>query len=196
MSKTFVYRDEPGLTGILLHTQSQCTSEAIMQGHFTLIKGRWMPCLLNGSVYLFPPPRNVSSFSEILRLRSWYFHLDSREATAAGSDRARVSPVFDPDVTSVMDESRPASGKTQLFQLPIIWQPFSAALYVGVPGSRRQKREDTRKKWDMCFLAFTTCPSTGRDFPLPLSFLKLSYTRRRSWMGNVWLSWQRISKME
>lgn len=64
-----------------------------------------------------------------------------------GSDRERGAPVFDPDVTSVMDETRPANGKTQLFQLPIIWHPVSVVLYVGVTASlRRQKREDTGEK--------------------------------------------------
>lgn len=112
-------------------------------------------------------------------------------------DRERGAPVFDPDVTSVMDESRPADGKTQLFQLPVIWHSVRAVLYVGETGSFcRQKRGDTGEKWDMCFLALSTCPSTGCNFPLPLSFLKWSYTRCQGWKGNVWLSWQHISKME
>lgn len=98
-----------------------------------------------------------------------------------GSDRERGAPVFDPDVTRVMDETRPANGKTQLFQLPIIWQPVSAVLYVGVKGSlRRQKREDTGGESGTCASSLSTCPSTGCNFPLPLSFLKLTYTRRRS----------------
>lgn len=68
-------------------------------------------------------------------------------SSLADPDRERGAPVFDPDVTSVMDESRPAGGKTQLFQLPIIWQRLSAVLHVGVTGSLcRQKRGDTGGK--------------------------------------------------
>lgn len=94
-------------------------------------------------------------------------------SSLAAPDREQGAAVFNPDVTSVMDESRPADGKTQLFQLPVIWHSVSAVQYVGVTGSLcTQKRGDTGEKWDMCFLALCTCPSTGCNLPLPLSFLK------------------------
>lgn len=155
-----------------------------------------MPYLSSSSVYL-PPRRETLQHFQKSTESSWCFHLDSRGAATVGSNRERGAPVFDPDVTSVMDETRPANGKTQLFLLPIIWHPVSAVLYVGVKASlRRQKREDTGEKSGTCASSLSTCPSTGCNFPLTLSFLKLTYTRRRSWMRNVWLSWQHISKME
>lgn len=127
-------------TGILLHTQSQCTNEVIV---FCFDK-RQMNAIFVQQLCLFAPPRNTSAFSEIHEQHSWYFHLNSWEAATVVSDRERGAPVFDPDVTSVMDESRPANGKTQLFQLPIIWHPVSGVLYVGVTASLcRQKRKET-----------------------------------------------------
>lgn len=101
-------------------------------------------------LFVPPPPVFWNTFSEIHWEKSRYFHLDSWEAATLGSDGERGAPVFDPDVTSVMDETRPANGKTQLFQLPTIWHPVSAVLYVRVRASlrslRRQKREDTGEK--------------------------------------------------
>lgn len=93
-------------------------------------------------------------------------------SSLADPDREQGAAVFDPDVTSVMDESRPADGKTQRVQLPIIWLWLSAVLYVGETGSLcTQKRGDTGEKWDMCFLALCTCPSTGSTslFHFPFS---------------------------
>lgn len=118
-------------------------------------------------------------------------------SSLADPDRERGAPVFDPDVTSVMDESRPAGGKTQLFQLPIIWQRLSAVLHVGVTGSLcRQKRKDTGGKVGHV-LPRSQHVSTGCNFPVPLSFLKsklYTLSRPAEWemfgcRGNTFPKW-------
>lgn len=102
-----------------------------------------MPYLSNSSVYLSPPPpeehfiifRNPPTE---LTVPSWLMR-----SSLVDPDRERGAPVFDPDVTSVMDESRPADGKTQLFQLPIIWHSLRGCT---VRGRNRQPLQTKERR--------------------------------------------------
>lgn len=157
--------------------------------HLALLKGGWIPDLLNSFVYLCPHSRGTlyhfyPPTSELI-ISSWLMR-----SSLVDPDWERGAPGFDPDVTSVMDESRPAEGKTQLFQLPIIWQRVSVVLNVGVTGSLcRQKRGDTGGKSETCAssLSARVLPLAATSL-LHVPFSKSSYTHCPGWMGNVWLS--------
>lgn len=131
----------------------------------------------------------------------FYFYFLSHEQQSLYFQTTRKAALVDPDVTGLMDGFEPAAATTCLFQSPIVWHSVitvyvasqQAVSCVCYPFAHKRKMIHRKKSMFPLsqHVSFHRVKLPSLSYSI-IHVLSCSTCR----MGNVWVAWQHISKME